>query len=72
MQTSHQDTAHSLYVLYQALPEESQQLFLQEMLINQAGGMEDAAIYMACQEAQKDDVFLTDAECFNFIDGLPQ
>jgi hypothetical protein len=72
MQTSHQDTAHSLYVLYQALPEESQQLFLQEMLINQAGGMEDAAIYMACQKVQKDDVFLTDAECLNFIDGLPQ
>jgi hypothetical protein len=72
MQTSHQDTAHSLYVLYQALPEESQQLFLQEMLINQAGGMEDAAIYMACQKVQKDDVFLTDAECFNFIDGLPR
>jgi hypothetical protein len=42
------------------------------MLINQAGGMEDAAIYMACQEAQKDDVFLTDAECFNFIDSLPR
>lgn len=72
MQTSHQDTAHSLYVLYQALPEESQQLFLQEMLINQAGGMEDAAIYMACQKVQKDDVFLTDAECFNFIDSLPR
>jgi hypothetical protein len=34
--------------------------------------MEDAAICLACQEAQKDDVFLTDAECFNFIDSLPR
>ena len=70
MQTKHEDTAHSLYVLYQALPEESKQLFLQEMLINQGEAMEDTAIYLACQEAQKDDDFLTDAECRNFIDGL--
>ena len=36
MQTQYQATAHSLYVLYQALPEESKQFFLQELLGNQA------------------------------------
>jgi len=36
MQTSHQDIAHSFYVLYQALPQESKQLFLQELLGEQA------------------------------------
>jgi hypothetical protein len=72
MQTQHQATAHSLYVLYQALPEQSKQLFLQEILTNEAEVMEDTAIYLACQAAQKDDEFLTDDECRNFIDGLPR
>ncbi|XGB43141.1 MAG: hypothetical protein LVS60_04960 [Nodosilinea sp. LVE1205-7] len=36
MQTQHQATAHSLYVLYQALPEPSKQLFLKELLGEQA------------------------------------
>lgn len=72
MQTQHQATAHSFYVLFQALPEESKQLFLQEMLTNQAEVMEDTSIYLACQEAQQDNDFLTDSECLNFIDGLPQ
>ena len=37
MQTQHhQATAHSLYVLYQALPEQSKQLFLKELLGEQA------------------------------------
>jgi hypothetical protein len=70
MQTSHQATAHSLYVLYQALPKQSQQLFLKEMLANQAEVMEDTAIYLACEEARNDDVFLTDDECRSFVDGL--
>jgi len=39
MQTQHQATAHSLYVLYQALPEQSKQLFLQELLGEQAEGL---------------------------------
>jgi hypothetical protein len=72
MQMQDQAIAHSLYVLYQALPEQSKQLFLQEMLTNQAEAMEDTAIYLACQEAQKDDDFLTDDEGRNFIDGLPR
>jgi hypothetical protein len=80
MQTSHQATAHSLYVLYQALPKQSQQLFLQEkqsqqlflqeMLTNQAEVMEDTAIYLVCEEARNDDDFLTDDECRSFVDGL--
>lgn len=36
MQTQHQATAHSFYVLYQALPEQSKQLFLKELLGEQA------------------------------------
>jgi hypothetical protein len=70
MQISHQVTAHSLYVLYQALPEQSKQLFLQEMLTNQAEVIEDTAIYLACEEARKDDDFLTDNELRFFVDGL--
>jgi hypothetical protein len=36
MEMPHQATAHSLYVLYQALPEQSRQLFLKELLGEQA------------------------------------
>ena len=32
MQTQHDTAAHSLYVLYQTLPEEGKQLFLEELL----------------------------------------
>ena len=68
MKTQHHEaTAHSLYVLYQALPEQSRQLFLQEMLTNQAEVMEDAAIFLACEEAKKNDDFLTDEECRSFV-----
>lgn len=36
MQTQHEATAHSLYVLYRALPEEIRRLFLKELLGDQA------------------------------------
>lgn len=35
MQTSNLNAAHSLYVLYETLSDETQQLFLQELLIKQ-------------------------------------
>jgi hypothetical protein len=36
IQTQHLTTAHSLYMLYETLPDEIQQLFLQELMTKQA------------------------------------
>jgi hypothetical protein len=72
MQTQHEATAHSLYVLYQALPEESKQLFLKELLVEQADTVEASAIYLACQQAKQENDFLTEDEAKDFIDRLPQ
>lgn len=72
MQTQHDATAHSLYVLYQALPKESKQLFLKELLTEQADDIDDLALYLACQQARHENDFLTDDEARDFINHLPQ
>ena len=66
MQTQHEATAHSLYVLYRALPEESKKLFLRELLGDQA----EMALHKAAQQSSfKPQVKPTD-ERFADICGL--
>ncbi len=72
MQTQHLTTAHSLYVLYETLSDETKQLFLQELLITQADRIEASALYLACKEAKEENEFLTDTEAQAFIESLPQ
>jgi hypothetical protein len=72
MQTHHEATAHSLYVLYQALPKESKHLFLKELLDKQAEDIEDLALYLTCQQARQENDFLSDEEAKGFINRLPQ
>jgi hypothetical protein len=72
MQTQNINTAHSLYTLYEALPNETQQQFLQELLQKQADKIEILALYLACKEAKDENEFLTDDEAKEFIDSLPQ
>ncbi len=72
MQTQHLTTAHSLYVLYETLPDETKQLFLQELLAKQAENIEASALYLACKEAKEENEFLTDTEAQAFINSLPQ
>jgi len=72
MQTQNSNTAHSLYALYETLPNEVQQVFLQELLQKQADKLEILALYLACKEAKDENEFLTEDETKAFIDNLPQ
>jgi hypothetical protein len=72
MQTQNTNTAHSLYVLYESLPNETQQLFLQELLAKQAEQLETLAFYLACKDTKEENDFLTDSEVQAFINNLPQ
>lgn len=72
MQTQNSNAEHSLYALYETLPNETQQHFLQELLQKQAGKIETLALYLACQEAKHENEFLTADETKAFTDSLPQ
>ena len=70
MQTQNQDAAHSLYVLYQTLSDETKQLFIQELLENQAEKIENHLFYLACKQAKQENEFLDDIDAKTFIDSL--
>ena len=62
-------TAHSLYVLYETLPTDTQQAFLQELLQKQQERLENAAIFLACQQAKEENDFLSDEDSQAFLDS---
>ncbi len=72
MQSQNSNAAHSLYVLYETLPLETQQQFLQELMQKQTDKLETLALYMACQEAKDENEFLTEDKTTDFINSLPQ
>lgn len=72
MQTQNSNTAHSLYALFETLPDEAQHQFLQELLQKQADKLETLTLFLACQEAKDENEFLTEDETKAFIDSLPQ
>lgn len=72
MQTQHAMTAHNLYALYETLPNEIQQFFLQELLQKQADKLETLTFYLACKQAKDENEFLTKNETLDFINSLPQ
>lgn len=68
MQTQQLITAHSLYVLYGTLPDETKQLFLQELLTKQTEKIEDSTLYLACKAAREENEFLTDTQAQAIIE----
>lgn len=70
MQTQNINAAHSLYVLYETLSNETQQLFLQELLAKQTEKIEDSVFYLACKQAKDENEFLTDNEANAFINSF--
>ena len=72
MQTESLKTAHSLYALYETLPNEIQQAFSQELLQNQQEKLEDLAFDLASQQAKDENSFLSEEEGQAFIARLPQ
>jgi hypothetical protein len=72
MQPQNANAAHSLYVLYETLPNDIQQQFLQELMQKQSNQLEILALYMACKEVKDENEFLTQDEATDFINSLPE
>jgi hypothetical protein len=72
MNTQQANTAHSLYALYETLPNEVQQAFLEELLQKQPQQLEDLGFYLACKQAKDENEFLSEQEAQAFIQSLPQ
>jgi hypothetical protein len=54
MQKHHLTTAHTLYMLYETLPNETQEIFLQELLAKQADRIKNKAPYLTSPEAKEE------------------
>ncbi|MGE0087773.1 MAG: hypothetical protein AB7S75_25460 [Desulfococcaceae bacterium] len=72
MQSEQLTIAHSLYAFYESLPDDIQQTFLQKLFQKQGDKLENLAFYFACQQAKDENEFLSDTECRDFIESLPQ
>ena len=72
MNTQTTNTAHSLFELYETLPHDVQQAFLEELLQKKHQDIEDLAFYMACKQAKDENEFMTEQEQQAFIDSLSQ
>ena len=72
MTTQQANTAHSLYALYDTLPNEVQQAFLEELLQKKQDQLEDLVFALACKQAKEDSEFISDEEAKAFIQSLGQ
>lgn len=72
MNSPQTNTAHSLYTLYETLPNEVQQAFLEKLLQKKHEQLEDLAFSMACKQAKDENEFLSEAEAQIFIQSLAQ
>ncbi len=61
-------TAHSLYMLYETLPDEIQQIFLQELFTNQAEKIKRSALFSVFKEAAEKEIFFPTDSKANFLD----
>jgi hypothetical protein len=72
MLTENNSAAHGLYVVYETLPDDVQNAFLQEFLQKQQEKLETMAFGLACRQAKEENEFLSDEDCLAFIAKLPQ
>lgn len=72
MNTQQTNTAHSLYALYDTLPNEVQQAFLEELLQKKQEQLEDLAFALACKQAKEENEFISDVEALAFIQSFTQ
>ena len=72
MNTQQANTAHSLYALYETLPNEVQQAFLEELLDKKQQELEDLAFALACKQVKNENQFLNEQETQAFIQSLSQ
>ena len=71
-QQSNANTAHSLYALYETLPDMIQRAFLEELWQKKRQELEDLAFYLDCKQAKDENDFLSENEAQTFIQSLAQ
>jgi len=52
MQLKRSNIGHSLYVLFETLPESDKKAFLHELMEQQQETVENEVLYLACQQAK--------------------
>ena len=71
-QPDNSNTAHSLYALYETLPDSVQREFLSELVQKKRQQLEDLSFYLDCKQAKDENEFLDDNEAQAFIESLTQ
>ena len=71
-QQANVSTAHSLYALYETLPDIIQRAFLEELWLKKREELEDLAFYLDCKQAKDENAFLSENEAQAFIKSLAQ
>jgi len=71
-QQANVNTAHSLYALYETLPDTIQRAFLEELWQKKRQELEDLAFYLDCKQAKDENDFLSENEAQTFIQSLAQ
>ena len=71
-QPENSNTAHSLYALYETLPDTVQREFLSELVQKKGQELEDLSFYLDCKQAKDENEFLDDNEAQAFIESLTQ
>jgi hypothetical protein len=69
-QPENSNTAHSLYSLYETLPDTVQREFLSELVQKKGQELEDLSFYLDCKQAKDENEFLDDNEAQAFIQNL--
>ena len=64
-------TSTDFYSLFQTLPLEIRQGFLQLLFQNNSAELEDSILYLACKNS-RNEVFLSELESQSLLESLPQ
>jgi hypothetical protein len=64
-------TSKGLYSLFQTLPLEIRQGFLQLLFQNNSSELEDSILYVACENSRKEG-FLSELESQSLLESLPR
>lgn len=64
-------TSTGFYSLFQTLPLEIRQGFIQLLFQNNASELEDFILYLACEKSRKEG-FLSESEAQSLLESLPQ
>jgi hypothetical protein len=64
-------TSTDFYSLFQTLPLEIRQGFLQLLFQNNSSELEDSILYLACENSRKEE-FLSESDSQSLLESLPQ